>query len=85
MSAAEGLAGTVGGFCQGGRGHAWHHSMALSIVGGNERPVETPGGANLSAIAGGCWAWGELQQGALLRISCGAGGSEKLVVLNASA
>ena len=58
MSAAEGLAGTAGGFCQGGRGHGWHHSMALPMVGGNERLMERPGGANLSAIAGGCWAWG---------------------------
>ena len=58
MSAAARLAGTAGGFCQGGRGHGWHHSMALPMVGGNERLMERPGGANLSAIAGGCWAWG---------------------------
>ena len=32
--------------------------MALPMVGGNERLMERPGGANLSAIAGGCWAWG---------------------------
>ena len=51
MSAAESLAGTAGGFCQGGRGHGWHHSMALPVVGGNERLME-------KAIAGGCWAWG---------------------------
>ena len=58
MSAAESLVGTAGGFCQGGRGHGWHHSMALPMVGGNERLMERPGGADLSAIAGGCWAWG---------------------------
>ena len=30
--------------------------MALPMVGGNERLMERPGGANLSAIADGCWA-----------------------------
>ena len=48
--------------------------MALPMVGGNERLMERPGGANLPSH---CW-WllgqGELRQGALLRISGGAGG-----------
>ena len=51
--------------------------MALPMVGGNERLMQP-----LLVVAG---ALGKLQQGALLRISCGAGECEKLVALKASA
>ena len=82
MSAAERLAGAAGGFCQRCRGHT---AMALPMVGGNERLMERPGGANLSAIARGCWAGGSYSKEHSFAKAVEQGECEKLVALKATA